>query len=124
MLSWNQVKEMSQAGIAFGSHTCTHPILSREDDAELRRELIESKKEIEVQIGKNVALIAYPNGQRGDFSTQVMEETEKAGYKCAFTAILGSNGKTGNLYSLKRGQPWQSDPGLFRLSFFLQKHFQ
>jgi peptidoglycan/xylan/chitin deacetylase (PgdA/CDA1 family) len=123
MLCWRQIMEMSKAGISFGSHTCTHPILSRENSAELRRELVNSKKEIEACLGRNTALLAYPNGQKHDFSSEVIKETREAGYKCAFTTIMGSNRRTDNLYTLKRGQPWQTDPGMFRLSFFLQKHF-
>src|SRR6185503_17785966 len=39
MLNWNQIGEMHRAGIAFGSHTVTHPILSFLPRHELIREI-------------------------------------------------------------------------------------
>ena len=40
MLSWEEVKEMSVNGISFGSHTMSHPVLSRIDLSEANREIV------------------------------------------------------------------------------------
>ncbi len=122
MLSWNQVTEMSRLGVRFGSHTCTHAILSRENTDEVVRELLDSKKAIESHIRTPVSLFAYPNGQRQDFSAANIEAIQAAGYKAALTTLPGCNSMDADPYQLRRGQPWQRDPALFRLSFFLQRH--
>ncbi len=123
MLSWNQVIEMKKSGIAFGSHTCTHPILAREKQTDVIRELVESRSEIRERTGNDALLLAYPNGLKNDFSDEVVEAARKTGYKCAFTMITGPNSTGTHPYKLKRGQPWQTDPSIFRFVFFLQRHF-
>lgn len=122
MLSWSQVIEMHRAGIRFGSHTCTHPILSREDPVVVWDELVQSKGEIEEHLQARISLLAYPNGQSNDFTPEVQQAVEKAGYSAAFSTVLGSNRCVDNPYAMKRGQPWQTDASLFRFRFFIQRH--
>ncbi|MDX1389136.1 MAG: polysaccharide deacetylase family protein, partial [Acidobacteriota bacterium] len=73
MLDWDEVREMAAQGISFGSHTATHPILSRLTRDEARAEIVESKRTIEEQLGIPVRSFAYPNGKRRDFN----EETKQ-----------------------------------------------
>src|SRR5262245_2122301 len=49
MLTWNQICEMHAGGIGFGSHTVSHPILSQIPQAELKKELMESKEHLSDQ---------------------------------------------------------------------------
>lgn len=79
-LSWDEIREMSAWGIEIGSHTVTHPILSRVSDEKLRFELYESKKKIEDEIGKEVLAVAYPVGKRDAQNEKVFNEAEKSGY--------------------------------------------
>ena len=72
LLSWNQIKEMSQAGITFGSHTRTHPNLTRLSTYDAQQELIGSKKEIEDTLGKPVASFAYPYGAYDDGTRELV----------------------------------------------------
>ena len=50
-LDWSDIVEMQRAGISFGSHTCSHPILSSISKQKIREELADSKKEIEAHPG-------------------------------------------------------------------------
>jgi peptidoglycan/xylan/chitin deacetylase (PgdA/CDA1 family) len=85
-MNWQQVKAMSDAGIEIGSHTVSHPVLSRlQDPAELRREIVDSKAAIEAHTGKPVYSLAYPTGGRQAYSDQVMACIRDAGYRFAFT---------------------------------------
>src|SRR5690606_17409355 len=68
--------------VSIGSHTVTHPILTQCSDAELERELIESKARLESWIGKSVDAFAYPNGS---FGQREVEAVQRAGYAVAFT---------------------------------------
>jgi peptidoglycan/xylan/chitin deacetylase (PgdA/CDA1 family) len=89
-LNWDQVREMSQSGlIEFGSHTVSHPILTRITPEEARIEIEDSKKRIEQEIGKPVISLAYPNGGAADFSPEVISAAKDAGIEIAFTLLAG-----------------------------------
>ncbi|MBI3861318.1 MAG: polysaccharide deacetylase family protein [Planctomycetia bacterium] len=90
-MNWNQVREMASAGIEFGSHTVTHPILANLNDDELRFELTESRRTIEEQIGKPVSVISYPVGGRTAFNEHVHEAVKLAGYRLGLSYMPGSN---------------------------------
>lgn len=89
-LTWDQVREMSQSGLVeFGSHTVSHPILTRVTPEEAGCEIAESKKRIEQEIGKPVISLAYPNGGAADFSPEVISAAKKAGIEVGFTLLSG-----------------------------------
>jgi len=89
-LSWDQVREMSQNGMEFGSHTADHPILTHIPLAQVEQELVNSREKIEAEIGKPVIAFAYPNGGYADFSSEVTRRVAQAGYQVAFTLIGGA----------------------------------
>jgi peptidoglycan/xylan/chitin deacetylase (PgdA/CDA1 family) len=87
-LSWEQMREMMQAGFQFGSHTVHHPDLTRADDRTIRRELETSKKDLEDHLGAPVGYISYPFGR---FNRRVVEISRQCGYRngCAFWNRIG-----------------------------------
>jgi peptidoglycan/xylan/chitin deacetylase (PgdA/CDA1 family) len=80
-LTWEQVKEMQQYGIEFGSHTLTHPILSSLNDDDLKKEIVDSKNILEEKIGEKVISIAYPAGFEYAYNESVIRYAKLAGYK-------------------------------------------
>ena len=91
-LTWDEVRQMAAAGIEFGAHTRTHPILSRlASERELRAEIAGSKQRIEQQVGRAVEHFCYPNGAREDVSPQVVEAVRAAGFRTAVTTESGLN---------------------------------
>ena len=90
-MTWDQAREMAANGIEFGSHTLTHPIMTRIPVEQAKHELVESKRLIELELGKPVETFAYPNGGRADFNTEIIAAARDAGYKLAFTLLPGSN---------------------------------
>lgn len=90
-MTWDQAREMAANGIEFGSHTLTHPIMTRIPVEQAKHELVESKRLIEQELGKPVETFAYPNGGRADFNPEVIAAAREAGYKLAFTLMPGSN---------------------------------
>ena len=102
-LTWEQIHEMKQNGVEFGSHTRTHRILSRATDAQIRYELIESKADIEKELKQSVKSFCYPVGKMEDIPKISLSIAREAGYTSAVTAIPGRNIIPGaNFYSLKR----------------------
>lgn len=89
-LDWAQVREMSRAGIEFGSHSVSHPILARLEDDALDRELSESRRTIEEQTGTGCQVIAYPVGS-GAFDERIVAATRRSGYKLGVSYASGVN---------------------------------
>ena len=81
-LSVEEIGEMAAAGITFGSHTVTHPILPQLTPAEMDREMRESKTCLEELLHRPIDMIAYPNGA---FSDEVLNRARAAGYRIGCT---------------------------------------
>ena len=103
LLTWGEIKEMAAAGIAFGSHTNTHPILTDISPADATRELTESRRAIEAELN-TCAWFAYPNG---DWSQPVRELAAKAGYQLAFANSPGIWEASGDRFSIPRINVWE-----------------
>ncbi len=74
----SELLQWQAAGHYIGSHTLSHPFLTRLNRDEMAKELKESKKSLETLTGKKVECICYPYG---DFNETVAEEAKRAGYK-------------------------------------------
>jgi peptidoglycan/xylan/chitin deacetylase (PgdA/CDA1 family) len=62
LMSWSRIAELRRAGIELGAHTVNHPRLPALGWETARREVLDSKKEIEDRIGAPVKSFAYPYG--------------------------------------------------------------
>ena len=62
IMSWEQLRELPRRGVALGSHTHTHPPLSRLKESDLREELRSSRQELEQRVGEAAGRLAYPYG--------------------------------------------------------------
>ena len=89
MLSWEEVKQMSAEGVSFGSHTKSHPAMSKIPLNFARQEIVESKKVIEEQIQKPVTTFAYPYGKSDDISEEVIHLLQDEGFEFACTTEIG-----------------------------------
>lgn len=121
MLDWQEVKKMSRHGITIGSHTITHPILSRIDLIEAQSEICESKKEIESKLGCPITTFAYPNGKSSDYNNDVISILKETGYSCAVTTLFGTNDETQDLYQLRRALPWEKHLPTFATKLTIYK---
>lgn len=99
MLTWDQAREMSAAGIEMGAHTVSHPLLSYEDAPSVERELRVSKQTLEEKLGNKVRAFAYPNG---DWNESVRQQVAEAGYRCAFTTHPAWHDRSGNPFTISR----------------------
>ncbi|MCM8757530.1 MAG: polysaccharide deacetylase family protein [Candidatus Omnitrophica bacterium] len=111
-LSWQQIKKMFSSGlIDFGSHTLSHPDLIRiEDDSELKKEIVDSKRILEQNIGCSVEVFSYP---AGFFNQRVKDLVKQAGYKFAVVASKTKGNKPWDLFAYKRIRISNRDKNLF-----------
>lgn len=102
-LTWAQVLEMSHAGIEFGSHAVTHPVLTMLNDTQLHEELSESKRVIEEKIGRTAPVLAYPVGGHHAFDRRVIASAQSCGYRLGVSYLNGVNHlRTLDRFSIKR----------------------
>jgi peptidoglycan/xylan/chitin deacetylase (PgdA/CDA1 family) len=120
MLSWEEVRVMHNGGISFGSHTVTHPILSKLTLARARDEIESAKRIIEDQLGICVRTFAYPNGRTNDFDQTTKTLLRESGHICALTTNFGTNEYNQDLFELRRATPWGHDVEAFglRLNYY------
>ena len=102
ILSWDEVREMSSHGIAFGAHTVNHPILTRLPLEQAKREIVQSKKDIEEKLRQPVTAFAYPNGRPRDFNSHIANLVKESGFTCAVNSIPRWVTPKANLYELNR----------------------
>jgi peptidoglycan/xylan/chitin deacetylase (PgdA/CDA1 family) len=79
-MSWNDARELSDAGWEVGSHSRTHPRLTTLADGELERELVESRRACERMLEGPCTSLAYPYG---DYDERVIAAARRAGYTAA-----------------------------------------
>ncbi|WP_431065185.1 polysaccharide deacetylase family protein [Methylotuvimicrobium sp.] len=86
MLSADQIREMSDAGMEIGSHTCSHPDLSQLSFKQQLEELTRSKQLLEDLLQKPVTGFAYPFGR---YNEDTLKAVRAAGYKWACSTRSG-----------------------------------
>ncbi len=86
LLGWDEVREVSDAGVEVASHTVSHPHLPDVGAEKVASELDASKAVLEEQLGKQVTSFAYPYG---DLDDAVVAATRQR-YRGAVTVRLGT----------------------------------
>jgi hypothetical protein len=84
-LEWKQVKEMSDAGMSFGSHTHNHVICAPQEEAVIREEMFRSKQLIERETGRPCVNFCYPNG---NFPENGNEFTDSLAHETGYRSVL------------------------------------
>jgi peptidoglycan/xylan/chitin deacetylase (PgdA/CDA1 family) len=122
VLTWEEIHLMHQAGISFGSHTLTHPVVSQLSLEELQQELGASKCMLEKKLGVPVLDFAFPFGKASDCSSRALEVLSHSGYRSAVTTVPGVNTPQVHPFELRRLQVGYEGP-LARFSFDLARAF-
>jgi peptidoglycan/xylan/chitin deacetylase (PgdA/CDA1 family) len=73
-----QIREISDHGHEIGSHTLTHANLTFLSDADIARELADSKRILEDITGKQVTSLSFPYGS---WNKRVWEKAKEIGYQ-------------------------------------------
>jgi peptidoglycan/xylan/chitin deacetylase (PgdA/CDA1 family) len=105
-LSWEEIGEISQAGMDIGSHALSHPYLTArakldegQYQAWLEKEVRQSKQTLEEHLKIQVKTLAYPFGL---YDRQVELTAIKAGYAGMLNINPGPNRPLANPFRLKR----------------------
>lgn len=88
VLDWDELRELSNDGVTIGSHTRTHPLLTRIPAEQVRAELAGALGDLKRELRTVVPILAYPAGA---FDERVVRIVEEEGYLLAFTTVRGVN---------------------------------
>jgi len=95
-LAWRDIERAHARGIAFASHTATHPRLTWLSDAAVRREFVRSRDALQRALGAPGNAVSYPFGAAGDREFALARD---AGYVAGFTL---ARRKSGDVMAISR----------------------
>jgi peptidoglycan/xylan/chitin deacetylase (PgdA/CDA1 family)/glycosyltransferase involved in cell wall biosynthesis len=101
LLESDQIREMGDYGIEFGSHTLSHPRLTDLAPGALAEELEGSRRAIEERFGRPVLSLCYPYGA---VDAAVKEATERAGYRFGIASDSGPLRIGADIFEIRRAQ--------------------
>jgi peptidoglycan/xylan/chitin deacetylase (PgdA/CDA1 family) len=84
VMSAQQLMALPQDLVTIGSHTETHPMLTQIADEGSRREIVESRNQLEELLHRKITLFSFPFG---DFSESLCHVCREAGYQRIFTTL-------------------------------------
>ncbi|MCI0395015.1 MAG: polysaccharide deacetylase family protein [Chloroflexi bacterium] len=88
VLSWSELRVLTEEGVSLGAHTQNHPLLTRLPLAEAVAEAADSLRDLQHKIGGVLPVFAYPDGA---YNRAVVAGLRRAGFKMAFTTVRGVN---------------------------------
>ena len=88
VLGWDELRQLAREGVELGSHTQTHPILTKLPADQIRAEAAGSYRDLKREIGDVLPIISYPNG---NCDPKITETLQKEGFKLGFTMQDGHN---------------------------------
>lgn len=82
-MNWAALRELVDNGMSVQSHTVSHAPLETLGEDAIRRELHESKQEIERRLDTTVSALSFPHGS---YDRRVVEIAKEAGYRYLFSS--------------------------------------
>lgn len=106
-LDWAEIAELaSDPLITIGSHSLSHPHLTRLDDAGAAAEIVGSRQEIGARLGRAVEYFCYPSGDLGERELRLVAS---AGYRAAVSVQPGANRDLKQRFALRRTEVTDKD---------------
>ena len=99
LLSWSQVREMLHIGVRFGAHTQSHVPLTAVNLSRAKKEIEESRADLERGLGLPIVTFAYPHGE---INLAVQAAVEGAGFVGACSCYTGVNDPVVPNHALRR----------------------
>lgn len=103
-VTWEELRAIHGPLVGLGSHSVSHPHLAKLPTHDIEREVLESRRHLEVETGADVRFFAYPGGiaRYGDHSAATRRALAAAGYAAGLVSEIGRNGVSSDPYRLRR----------------------
>jgi len=98
-VSWDEVKEMSRAGMSFEPHSLDHPDMRGRSMEFLVYQILASKGAIEERTGETCRFFAYPSGR---YDQSVIDVLQSADFWGAVLTEQGATHTAGRMFELQR----------------------
>ncbi len=98
-VTWEQLEEMSAAGMDIGSHTLTHPHLRSLTPEAAYKEIADSRALLEKRLSRKVTTFDYPFGE---YDNATIDLVKRAGFESAVTISPGYKQRAEEIYTLHR----------------------
>jgi peptidoglycan/xylan/chitin deacetylase (PgdA/CDA1 family) len=92
VMNWNDLGSLDCNLITVGSHTLSHPILTKLSSQEIEAEILESRRCLEQRLERKVDLFCYPNGAYDRRAYQLVQKTYRAAVTTETGLIDGTDG--------------------------------
>lgn len=92
VMNWDDLRSLDCDLITVGSHTLSHPILTKLSGQEIEAEILESRRCLEQRLGRKVDLFCYPNGAYDRRAYQLVQKTYRASVTTETGVIDGTDG--------------------------------
>jgi peptidoglycan/xylan/chitin deacetylase (PgdA/CDA1 family) len=89
-LRWEEILDLSNAGVEIGSHSVSHPDFARLDEQGVIDELERSRATIASRLGLLVDCFAIPFGQSNNWTPFAQEAALRAGYKLIYAQAVNT----------------------------------
>lgn len=80
----DQLRQLSAELVTIGSHTMTHPNLPAIEESAAKREIAQSRRNLEMILNRQVRLLSFPHGA---FNEKLIKLCREAGYERVFTTL-------------------------------------
>jgi|WetSurMetagenome_2_1015567.scaffolds.fasta_scaffold128906_2 peptidoglycan/xylan/chitin deacetylase (PgdA/CDA1 family) len=103
ILSGEEIRNLSrQKLVDVGSHSVDHVSMGKISPGEMRRQISDSKQNLETLLERPVQAFSYPYGQRDDVPRSAIQLVAEAGYQFAVTGQWGTIQSPKHLLQLPR----------------------
>lgn len=99
LMDAGEIRAWLAGGMEIGSHSLSHPRLSKLTSMQKRLEIVDSKQALEDHFGVRIEHFCYPYG---DFDDECASIVRSAGYRSAVTTQRGRESASGDLFRLRR----------------------
>ena len=99
LMTVEEIKNLRDNGWTIGCHSATHADLSALNQAEIKKQIIDSKFHLERRLGFKIDYFAYP---KGAFNEAVINAVKEGNYKAAFSILPGCITKKSNRWIMPR----------------------
>ncbi len=73
-LTWEQIKEMHEAGVTIASHAYNHERLSEQSNDKQKANIVDAQKALKDKLGMENTWLCYPYGKHNAYTMQVAKE--------------------------------------------------
>ena len=119
LLTWGKIKEMSNYGIEFGSHTASHLWLAKTTSEKTKEDISRSRAIIQEKLNKSVDFLSYPYS---DYTPQTKEIVRELGFRAACGGDPRADRSANDLYGLKRTGPFPAE-SFFDFKFIFSRAY-